>query len=112
MKSIAKSTKIIAGQLNRLEEVPKSNKLCLTISEFLRMMKEVVDFIEEWLKSWPCEYSIVWDGLMTQSLIAAKFILIVTHKKKAIELRKKLNAFSGHFDSITNGHLLICELMI
>ena len=36
---------ILAGQLNRLEQVSKSNKLDTTIIEFPRMVEEVVDFI-------------------------------------------------------------------
>ena len=36
---------ILAGQLNRLKQVPKSNELGVTINEFLGMMEEVVDFI-------------------------------------------------------------------
>ena len=34
---------ILAGQLNRLKQVPKSNELGVTINEFLGMMEEVVD---------------------------------------------------------------------
>ena len=36
---------ILAGQLNRIKQVPKSNKLDATIIEFPGMMEEVVDFI-------------------------------------------------------------------
>jgi len=45
MKNLANSMGILAGQLNRLKQVPKSNKLGTTIIEFSRMMEEVVDFI-------------------------------------------------------------------
>jgi len=31
-------------------------------------------------------------------LVAAKHILVVPHKDKAIELRKKLDTFAGNFD--------------
>jgi len=41
----------LAGQLNRLKQVSKSNKLGATISKFPRMMEEVVDFIQKWLKN-------------------------------------------------------------
>jgi len=44
MKYLAKSIGILAGQLNRLKQVPKSNELSATIIEFPRMMEEVVDF--------------------------------------------------------------------
>ena len=36
---------ILAGQLNRIKQVPKSNELDATIIEFPGMMEEVVDFI-------------------------------------------------------------------
>ena len=97
MKNLAEGIRILASQLDRLEEVPKSKELCATISKFPRMMKEVVDFIEKWLKSWSGVYSVIWEGLTTQSIIAAKHILVVPHKDKAIELRKKVDAFAGNF---------------
>ena len=45
MKNLENSMGIIAGQLNRLKQVPKSNELGATINEFPGMMEEVVDFI-------------------------------------------------------------------
>jgi len=36
--------------------------------------------------------------LTTESLVAAKYLLAAPHKDKAIELRKKLDAFVGNFD--------------
>ena len=45
MKNPTNSMGILAGQLNRLKQVLKSNKLGVTINEFLGMMEEVVDFI-------------------------------------------------------------------
>ena len=44
MKNLANSMGILAGQLNRLEQVPESNELGATIIEFPRMMEDVVDF--------------------------------------------------------------------
>jgi len=35
----------LAGQLNKLKQVPKSNELDATISKFSGMMEEVVNFI-------------------------------------------------------------------
>ena len=55
----------LAGQLARLEEVPKSDGLRATINELPRMMKEVVNFIEKWLEGWSGVYSAVCDGVMT-----------------------------------------------
>jgi len=45
MKTLANSMGILAGQLNRLKQVPKSGELGATINEFPGMMEEVVDFI-------------------------------------------------------------------
>ena len=45
MKNLENSMGILAGQLNRLKQVPKSGELGATINEFPRMMEEVVDFI-------------------------------------------------------------------
>jgi len=54
MKSLANSIHVLAGQLNRLDQVPTSHELHSTMSEFPDIMKEVVDFIWRWLKSWMC----------------------------------------------------------
>jgi len=47
MKSLAQSMSTLAGQLNRLKQVPKSNELGTTISKFSGMMEEVVNFIQK-----------------------------------------------------------------
>jgi len=94
MKDLAESMRVLAGQLDKLKEVPKSDELCLTISKFPGLMEEVVDFIEKWLESWSGAYFVMWDGLTTESLVAAKHILVVPHKEKAIELQKGLDAFA------------------
>ena len=52
MQELAKGMHILAGQLARLEEVPRSDELCITTNKFPGMMEEVVDFIEKWLESW------------------------------------------------------------
>jgi len=44
MKNLENSMGILAGQLNRLKQVPKSGELGATIIKFPRMMEEVVDF--------------------------------------------------------------------
>ena len=87
----------LAGQLDRLKNIPKSNELRITIGKFPRMMKKVVDFIDKWLESWSGAYSIVWDGLTTESMVAAKHILVAAHKDKAIELRRNLDEFRERF---------------
>jgi len=46
----------IASQMERFKEVPKSNELRATISELPGMIEEVIDFIEQWLKSWSGVY--------------------------------------------------------
>jgi len=61
------------------------------------MMKEVVEFVEKWLESWSGAYSVLWDGLTTELLVAAKHILVAPHKDEAIELRKKVDEFRERF---------------
>jgi len=57
MQRLAESMRILAGQLDRLKQVPKSDQLRQTIGEFLKMMEEVVDFVQNWLGSWSGTYS-------------------------------------------------------
>jgi len=57
MQGLAKSMSTLAGQLDRLKDIPMSDELRLTITEFSGMMEEVVDFIEQWLTSWSGRYS-------------------------------------------------------
>ena len=97
MKNMAESMRILAGQLDRLKDIPKSNELRITIGKFPRMMEKVVDFIEKWLESWSGTYSVMWDGLTTDWLVAAKHILVAAHKDKAIELRRNLDEFRERF---------------
>jgi len=52
MQDLTEGMSILAGQLDRFKEAPESGKLHITINEFPGMMEEVVDFIEQWLKSW------------------------------------------------------------
>jgi len=56
MQDLAEGMRTLAGQLARLEEVPKSDDLRATINELPRMMEEVVNFIEKWLESWSGAY--------------------------------------------------------
>ena len=56
MKTLANSIQVLAGQLNNLDKVPASRELGSTMTEFPDIMKEVVDFIWRWLKSWMCMY--------------------------------------------------------
>jgi len=65
MQDLTEGIRTLAGQLARLEEVPKSDGLRATINELPRMMKEVVNFIEKWLEGWSGAYSAVCDGVMT-----------------------------------------------
>jgi len=59
MQKLAESMSTLADQLDRLKQVPKSNKLGATINKFSRMMEEVVDFIQKWLKDWTCTYQFI-----------------------------------------------------
>ena len=97
MQDLAEGMRTLAGQLDRLKEAPKSDGLHATINELPRMMEEVVNFIEKWLESWSGAYLAAWDELTTELLVAAKHVLIVPHKDKAIELRRKLDTFAGNF---------------
>jgi len=97
MKNLAEGIRILASQMDRLKEIRKSNELCVTISKFPGIMKQVVDFIEKWLESWSGAYSVMWEGLTTESLAAAKHILVLPHKDKAIELRRNLDEFRERF---------------
>jgi len=65
MPDLAEGMRTLAGQLARLEEVPKSDGLRATINEFPGMMEEVVNFIEKWLESWSGVYSAACNGVMT-----------------------------------------------
>jgi len=58
MKRMTESIRILASQMDRLKEIPKSNEMRVTIGEFPRMMEEVVDFIDKWVKSWSGAYSV------------------------------------------------------
>ena len=96
MKNLAESIRTLPSQLDRLKDIPKSSELYVAIVEFPGMMKEVVDFIEKWLESWSGVYLVMWDGSTTESLIAAKHIL-VPYETEAIELRKKVDGFRERF---------------
>jgi len=56
MQDLAEGMSTLAGQLDRLKDIPKSHKLRRTISEFPEIL-EVVNFIEQWLASWSGGYS-------------------------------------------------------
>ena len=72
---------ILAGQLNRLEQVPKSNELGTTINEFPGMMEEVVDFIQKWLKNWMRTYEFIWDGFFAEYVVPVKYILVAAQRQ-------------------------------
>ena len=78
---ISCSMGILAGQLNRLKQVPKSNELGVTINGFLGMMEEVVDFIQKWLKNWMRTYQFIWDGFFTESIVPVKYILVAAQRQ-------------------------------
>ena len=98
MKSFTWSISTLAGQLNRLKQVPKSNELGTTISKFLGMMEDIVDFIQKWLKNWMHLYQFIWHGSLAESVISVKYMLIAIQKNKVIELQDKLDDFTKIFD--------------
>jgi len=59
MKSLAESIQIMAGQLDRLKKMPNSIELWHTINKFLGIMREVMDFIQEWLEHWTRTYKLM-----------------------------------------------------
>jgi len=60
MKNLAMSIQVLAGQLDRLEEVPISDQLHNTMREFPNMMEEVVIFIRRWLNSCMCTHPFIF----------------------------------------------------
>jgi len=56
MKSLVESMAILSNQLDKVKKAPNSKELCHTIHEFPRIMEEVMDFIQEWLKNWTRMY--------------------------------------------------------
>ena len=87
MQDLAKGIRTLAGQLDKLEEVPKSDGLRTTIGEFPGMMEEVVDFIEKWLESWSGVFSgMRWidDWVVGGSQTHPR----LPHKDRAIELQR------------------------
>jgi len=62
-----------------------------------KTMKEVVDFIEKWFKRWLGVYSVVWDGLTTESFVTAKHILT---------LHPALNTLANHGNIFFQGRRL------
>jgi len=59
MKSLAESIRTLAHQLDRLLRVPNSDELRQTINEFSTIMKEVMVFIQDWLKHWTRMYEFI-----------------------------------------------------
>ena len=57
MQRLAEAISTLANQLDSLKQVSKSDQLRQAIGEFLEMMEEVVDFIQNWLGSWSGTYS-------------------------------------------------------
>jgi len=59
MKTLVNIMSILASQLCRLEQAPKSDQLGTTISKFYKIMGEVVDFIQQWLIHWTHVYQFI-----------------------------------------------------
>jgi len=69
MQSFAESMTHLADQLDKLKDVPNSEEMYRTISQFPVMMEEVVDFIHKWLESWLGAYPSAWDGISTDQSV-------------------------------------------
>ena len=97
MKNLVDRMSTLAGQLRRLNQVPKSDELGATINKFPGMMEEVVDFIQKWLENWSCMCRLLWDESLTESVVPVKYILVAAQTDKAIELRGKIDDFTERF---------------
>ena len=97
MKYLANIMSSLAGQRNWLKKFVKSDELGAFISNFDRIMREVVDFIQKWLKNWSCMCQLLWDESLTESVILVKSIFIATQMDKAIELQGKIDDFAERF---------------
>ena len=66
MKNLVESMIVLAGQLNRLKEVPQSDALRGTINKFPSMMEELIIFIQTWLENWIGMCRFTWDIFFTE----------------------------------------------
>ena len=97
MKTLVDRMSTLAGQLRRLNQVPKSDELGTTINKFPGVMGEVVDFIQKWLENWSCMCRLLWDESLTESVVPVKYILVAAQTDKATELRGKIDDFTERF---------------
>ena len=111
MQDLVEGMRILAAQLYKLRELPKTEKLRNTISEFPGMMEEVVEFIDKWLESWSGAYSVLWNGLVTESLVAAKHILVVPHKEKTEETGCFRRKFRQRYSS-RDPSMILCLIFV
>jgi len=89
MQGLAESVSHLAHQLNRLKEVPNSEELRRTISEFPEIIEEVVDFIHNWLGSWLGAYPSAWDRISTQSLAQSISYLLSLRRTELLSYGRK-----------------------
>jgi len=111
MQDLAEGMRILADQLDSFRGVQKSEELRNTINEFPGMMKEVVEFIDKWLESWSGAYSVLWNGLVTESLVAAKHILVVPHKEKTEETGCFRRKFRQRYSS-RDPSMILCLIFV
>jgi len=107
MKYLADSMSSLAGQLNWLKKFVKSDKLGSFISNFDGIMREVLDFIQKWLKNWSCMCRLLWDESLTESVVPVKYILIAAQMDKAIELQGKIDDFTERFITDVLSHIWV-----
>jgi len=87
MKSLVESMIVLAGQLNRLKEVPQSDALHGTINEFPSMMEEVINFIQTWLKNWTGMCQFTRDIFFTECNVQSSTSLLLL-KTKQVDYRR------------------------
>ena len=89
MQSLAGSMMHLADQLDKLKDVPNSKEMHHTISEFPRMMEEVVDFIHNWLESWLGVYPSAGDVISTDLSVQPSMSLLSLRRTELLSYERR-----------------------
>jgi len=88
MKGLVGSMIVLAGQLNRLKEVPQSDALRDTIKIFPSMMEEVMNFIQTWLENWTGMCQFAQDVFFTEFNVQSSTSLLSLKRTKRVDYRR------------------------
>jgi len=88
MKNLVESMIVLAGQLNRLKEVPQSDALHGTINEFPSMMEEVIIFIQTWLENWIGMCQFTQDVFFAECKVQSSTSLLSLKRTKQVDYRR------------------------